>query len=561
MDFTSNLMTSPNSSIGLKSSANASLKKLMKIKSIQMVLAIAATVLALSSRGGAQDAPGVQIPIGTFEITFMNGVFETCEFAEDATVKVTQENRASVGRAEVKDGKIVVRYEDDRIEEWSLIDGAYFVNHWHPISSWPDQGSVMGFAEKHLEGALEVHEWGTFTILQGSNGKTIRWYQAPKKLVDLPPFVQQHSSAFSKARSANLLAGLDSLRMETPVLYFYPERAMDIRVAASFPNGRITEVFPPSSYRFNHAEDALWRGTLLPPDAPEKSRVPAATGTKGRHYAAARAVPDAWLFSQLVPESTVAVAPPPLAKPIADPIDHFIFYRGAGNAETFPIRAVEQESPGTYQLTNFYRETIPKLFALRVVNGKSSWTTIAQLAQLTVDKENKVWNRQTITFPETTGAVKEVAAELRDAMVTSLHAEGLTLAEAKAMVATWDDLWFTDPGTRILAVLPQSFADEMVPLKISPKPTKLERVFVARLELINKAQEQVLTTVLDTSIGMAQEVASEKLAALQLGRYSAGGMARAKTLINAQIEKRFAKLEQIRKEQETLRTASAQMAE
>lgn len=534
----------------------------MKIKSIQMILAIAAAVLALSSSGSAKDAPEVQIPVGTFEITFMNGVVETCEFSEDSTVKVTQNNRASVGHAEVNDGKILVRYEDDRIEQWSLIDGAYFVNHWHPITSWPDQGSQMGLAEKNLKGTLEVHEWGTFTILQGSDGKTIRWYQAPEKLVDLPPFVRQHSSAFSKARSANLFAGLDSVRMETPVLYFYPEKAMDIRVTASFPSGRITEVFPPSSYSFNKAEDALWRGTLLPPDAPEKSRIPTATGAKGRHYAAARAVPDAWLFSQIIPGSKVAPTAKPPAKPVADPIDHFIFYRGAGNADAFPIRAVEQESPGTYQLTNFYRETIPKLFALRVVDGKSSWTTIEQLARIGYDKKTKkATNQMALNFPEATSGVKEVAAELRDAMVASLHAEGLTKAEAKAMVATWDDLWFTDPGTRILAVLPQSFADEMVPLKISPEPTKIERVFVARLELISKAQEQVLTKVLAPFNDADEKVASEKLAALQLGRYSAGGMERAKTLINAQIGKRFTKLEEIRKAQETLRAASTKVVE
>lgn len=121
----------------------------------------------------------------------MNEVIENCEFAEDVTVKVTQGNRAPVGRAEVNNGKILVRYEDDRIEQWSLIDGAYFVNHRHPISSWPDKDRVMGLAGKKLEGAIEVHKWGTFTILQGPNGKNIHWYQAPEKLVDLPPFVRQ----------------------------------------------------------------------------------------------------------------------------------------------------------------------------------------------------------------------------------------------------------------------------------------------------------------------------------------------------------------------------------
>ena len=129
------------------------------------------------------------------------------------------------------------------------------------------------------------------------------------------------------------------------------------------------------------------------------------------------------------------------------------------------------------------------------------------------------------------------------------------------MVATWDYLWFTDPGTRVLAILPQKFADEMVPLNITPKPTKIERVFVARLELLNRAQEQILTKILTPSDEMEEQIASEQLAALKLGRYSAGGMERAKTLISAEIQKRFTRLEEMRKKQEAVEGATAKVGE
>ena len=508
----------------------------------------------------ANEKPSLDFPIGEYQVNFMNGVVEHCEFTKDSSVKVTQKDRASTGRIEMTDGKVFVHYEDDRLEEWMPIDRAYIVKHWHPASKRTEKGQpMMGFAEKNLEGKVEVHEWGTFTVLQGSNGKAIKWYQAPEKLVDLPPFVKQYR-AFGKARSPNLFAGLDSVRMETPVLYFYPEKQMDIRVSATFPKGRITEIFPPNSYQFI-GSNTLWRGTLLHPDSPEKSRVPAANGSNGRHYAAARAVPDAWLFSQLTPGSTPPKAKDP-KKPVAEPIDHFIFYRGAGNADAFPIRAVERKEAGSYQLSNYYHQTIPKLFALRVEDGKSTWTTINQLARVGYDKEKKVaTNQQDFNFPEKTGTVKEVAAELRDAMVAALDAEGLTLDEAKAMVATWDYLWFTDPGTRVLAILPQKFADEMVPLNITPKPTKIERVFVARLELLNRAQEQILTKILTPSDEMEEQIASEQLAALKLGRYSAGGMERAKTLISAEIQKRFTRLEEMRKKQEAVEGATAKVGE
>ena len=121
--------------------------------------------------------------------------------------------------------------------------------------------------------ALEVHEWGTFTVLQGSDGHVIQWYQAPDKIVDLPPFVRFNPYVRGKIATGNWAsAGLDTIRMETPVLYFYPEEEMDVTVSATFPDGRITEVFPPP---FGvSATETIWSGTLLPPDSPQREKNP-----------------------------------------------------------------------------------------------------------------------------------------------------------------------------------------------------------------------------------------------------------------------------------------------
>ena len=142
---------------------------------------------------------------------------------------------------------------------------------------------------------------------------------------------------------------MDTVRMETPVLYFYPEKEMDVTVTAKFLNGRITEIFPPAVNR-NFSGPTMWHGSLLPPNSPEKAKIPKADGLKGRHYAAAREVPEAWLFRntplpigneeekeeiarikagmlQVLPLAEKASEQK--AEPV-DPIDHFIFYRGAG---------------------------------------------------------------------------------------------------------------------------------------------------------------------------------------------------------------------------------------
>ncbi|MEN8773387.1 MAG: hypothetical protein ABF382_07535 [Akkermansiaceae bacterium] len=101
-----------------------------------------------------------------------------------------------------------------------------------------------------------------------------------------------------------------------------------------------------------------------------------------------------------------------------------------------------------------------------------AWSTIKAVGQSSINshesnttKKKKNIDRKDLIFPEPTKLSTEVATELRDAMVAALHAEGLTMDEAKAMVAIWDNLWFTDTGTPVLVILPQSYADEMESLK------------------------------------------------------------------------------------------------
>ncbi|MEZ0273396.1 MAG: hypothetical protein ACAH88_00710, partial [Roseimicrobium sp.] len=89
------------------------------------------------------------------------------------------------------------------------------------------------------EPKLEVHEWGTFTVLSGSDGAALQWYQPAADLDVLPEFVGGGFSPFSKGSNIPSM-----VRMETPVLYFSPEKKMPVKIGVSFSGGRITEWFP-----------------------------------------------------------------------------------------------------------------------------------------------------------------------------------------------------------------------------------------------------------------------------------------------------------------------------
>src|ERR1700733_16264317 len=88
---------------------------------------------------------------------------------------------------------------------------------------------------------LTVHEWGTFTSVAGEDGSAIDWDALGGK-DDLPAFVNDFGYRGFKWR----LTG--TVRMETPVMYFYSPRELNARVKVAFPQGLITEWYPRAEY-------------------------------------------------------------------------------------------------------------------------------------------------------------------------------------------------------------------------------------------------------------------------------------------------------------------------
>src|SRR5882724_8559431 len=89
---------------------------------------------------------------------------------------------------------------------------------------------------------LTVHEWGTFTSVAGEDGFSVDWDTVGCK-DDLPGFVKQFGYPSLKFR----LQG--TVRMETPVMYFYSPRELEAHVTVAFPQGVITEWYPHAQYK------------------------------------------------------------------------------------------------------------------------------------------------------------------------------------------------------------------------------------------------------------------------------------------------------------------------
>jgi hypothetical protein len=389
-----------------------------------------------------------------------------------------------------------------------------------------------------LRAEFTVHEWGTFTVLQGSDGQPLRWYQSRHDQHKLPGFVHPDPLMFSGFKAV-APDGFAIARMETPVLYFYPKEELDISVTASLTGGRLTEWFPnalstgltPGS----RPGSLQWIGRLLRPDSPLKAEIPHTRDAAGKHYDAARAVPDAWIFRSSLPKPALRRDPADLNRtlPPVPEVDRLIFYRGAADIAV-PLQ-VRTGDDRTFTIHNITDKPIAVAFALQSTTGSIAWTRMDGL-QPVQWVDGKEMNVRDFVFPEPRPRAEAIAA-LRKAVTETLVTEGLTPAEAAAMVETWQDLWFAETGTRVLSVLPVEWADTSVPLAIDPAPQVRDRVYVLRSEILTKAREEGLADLLSRSGDPAAESASFR--ALELGRFSHGALARAQQMLTARQEARF----------------------
>jgi len=287
-----------------------------------------------------------------------------------------------------------------------------------------------------------VHEWGTFTSIAGADGNAVQWL--PQGGVsDLPCFVER--SVFNIKGS---LSG--TVRMETPVLYFYAAQDVTVSVDVGFKQGVITEWYPHADVRATGpGTGAPWDGTIRWPRVTVSPSSPATFPSEpvASHYYQAR--------------NTDAV--PVLS---GRERERFLFYRGVGQFAP-PLsatvvgggRIVAWTSPGA---------PIADLILFENRGGAISYSVQhASSGRLTLDG----------------AAVDDESTPPTRELVAMLIANGLYRKEAEAMVATWTDSWFEE-GTRLFYIVPRPAVDAILPLAIAPAPAEIALVFVGRVELV-----------------------------------------------------------------------------
>lgn len=320
---------------------------------------------------------------------------------------------------------------------------------------------------------LIVHEWGTFTTIAGKGGVAIDW-QPLNGATDLPKFVYTDSKhdGFRGTYADPGKGRLARVRMETPVIYFYTQRNMDVSVKVAFPQGKITEWYPQASVvnteflpnKKGVFESGINWGTikLLPKETPEYMREIADS-----HYYPARE-------TDAVPIQVCNADKTRVEK------EKFLFYRGIGNFD-LPLKArIDRDkiTLGTaddkYLSKSDPGRNLTNVIVFENRGGRIGYTVVPSISGDTP-----------VERPQLNRTLSGVYAEIENALVL----RGLYQKEARAMIETWKDSWFEE-GLRVFYVLPRATTDEVLPLTVEPRPKETVRVLVGRAEVITPEMEK-----------------------------------------------------------------------
>jgi hypothetical protein len=118
-----------------------------------LIVAIAALACCLAAaadppRPEAKNPGAVPDLVGGWTVTFANGVVETCIVCPDGKAAVSEPNRTSSGKAEVRDGQDVLVFDDHRLERWTVVGEKRVVEHYAPADQCPAGARVLGIAER-----------------------------------------------------------------------------------------------------------------------------------------------------------------------------------------------------------------------------------------------------------------------------------------------------------------------------------------------------------------------------------------------------------------------------
>jgi hypothetical protein len=346
---------------------------------------------------------------------------------------------------------------------------------------------------------LVVHEWGTFTSLVDESGRELVGINiddepVPEFVHNLNRFLLSRPVLSSlhwqyRSKGAPRHHPQVMMRLETPVIYFYPpagEREMRIDVSVRFRGGWLTEFYPQA-----HADAPGLKGggfefgDLTSASASSLAWNDLRVGTDG---VGPETKEQVWLAPRKVDAANITN--------VAGESERYLFYRGVGHLHA-PLRATLDRKAGTLSIQANFSEVlasgqkahIPQLWLIHVRRDGQCAFRMLDGIDATGDYKREL---ATAAYRFEPGDFSlENRQRLDTAMHAALVADGLYANEATALLSTWQRSYFASPGLRLFYLVPRVWTDHYLPLSLS-RDAALDRVMIGRLELIGDDQRALL---------------------------------------------------------------------
>ncbi len=387
--------------------------------------------------------------------------------------------------------------------------------------------------------AYDLHEWGTFTTVSGSDGRLLPGLHVEEE--HLPSFIYSHvgmeprveSLFYPMPRSGNrmrpdgqMLVRVDAnkliqpmagfkgmpraqlanvtVKMETPVIYFYGDDTPKVNVKVGFNGGTISQWYP--QRKSGDTPNKITKGEFKLGEHYQKYGTNAemvlykpidfSEAYEGAIEWDVEILPKAEsdpAFSFKPEENTTWIYPrvrdANMIK-VGSEFEDFLFYRGIGNFDlpaTFSV-----DSNETLNVANNGKEAIPFAFAFENVRGVFRYKTIGSIP---TGETAEVTEKEWVTPSEKQAQQVEVFQQIRKGLI----AQGLSNDEANGMIKTWWKSYFNKPGLRVFWIVPQTDLERILPLTVDPKPANQVRVLVGRADILRPKFEQQLLADLGTT--------------------------------------------------------------
>ena len=329
---------------------------------------------------------------------------------------------------------------------------------------------------------LVVHEWGTITTRHAVNGSPEGRLNRVDYYEPLADFVHRYEPPATSRNPLGTLLKVPvgsgradvTMRLETPVIYFHPAPGAPppppFDVSVNFRGGVLNEFYPEATPSVNgwngeHLSDGVvstlaWKSVTLT----ERATLPATN----RHV---------WLAPRAVKSTPVTVN--------GGEVEQYLFYRGVANLPALvqtelSTAGMVLRGPARTPWLSAASATLGTVWVVDIRGNGIAAVRATDPLTLTRGDSGRVLAR---VAPFNARDYSELALpRLRDMMHSALVARGLYADEAAAMLETWKNSYFREPGLRLFYIVPSEWTSYYLPLTIST-PHTLNRVIVGRIDM------------------------------------------------------------------------------